>query len=464
MNSSKKQPDLVRGLGILDVILLTVGSVLGTGIFITTADIARVLPHPALILFVWVLGGILTIAGALTYAELGGMFPRAGGQYQFLKEAYGKFWGFLFGWAAFWIIMTGGIAALAVGFGQYMGGFFPFFSSGNVILSAPLGSWTWTLSGGQIAGVAAIVFLTLINYIGLKEGAGVQNLVTIVKIGSIVVLALFGLFGPSPVTPKLTQSLPGGSIFSAVGVALIAVLWSYDGWYGATNVGSEIKKPQRDLPLGLILGTVIVILLYVFMNLFYIHAIPVESMGSLERIGEASATAVFGPGAGRMITVGVLISAFGCISATILYAARIYQPMAEDGVFFPALARIHPKHRTPSTSILAQGVWASLLTLSGSYEQLYTFTTFAVILFHAATGFAVFVLRRTRPDLHRPYRTWGYPLVPLLFIGSSVWLVANTLLEKPRESLIGALIIALGIPAYIFWQKRNKSKAALLPS
>lgn len=444
------KPELVRGLGAWDGALLTIGAILGSGIFITTGDIARVLPHAGLILLVWAVGGLLTLAGALTYAELGGMFPKAGGQYHFLKEAYGPIWGFLFGWTSFFVIMTGGIAALAVGFGEYLGSFLPFFATKNVLLTVS----GWSLSGGQLAGALAIALLTAINYIGVREGAGVQNFVTVAKIGSLVGLGLVGLFAPSSVSVRLTAPLPPGNVLVAFGVGMIATLWSFDGWYAVTNMGGEMRRPARDLPLGLIGGTVAVTLLYVLTNLVYVRALPVEAMAASPRIGEAAATALFGPLGGRLISAAVLVSTFGCISSTILYAARIYLPMAQDGVFFPALAAIHQRYKTPAACILAQGAWATVLTFSGTYEQLYTYVVFAVVLFHAATGAAVFVLRRTRPEAARPYRTWGYPVVPLVFILSSLALVANTLVEKPRESLLGLFLLALGLPAYFYWRRR----------
>jgi APA family basic amino acid/polyamine antiporter len=446
-------PELVKGLGLWDATLVTVGAILGTGIFITTSDIARMVPHAGLILLLWLAGGLVTMAGALTYAELGGLFPRAGGQYHFLKEAYSPFWGFLYGWAAFLVIMTGGIATLAVGFGEYLGAFLPFFSTQHVVLALPLGWKTLEINGGQVAGALAITLLTAINYIGLKEGAGVQNVITLIKIGSIVGLGLLGLFGPAPVSPQLLTGVPTGGVLAAMGVGMIAVLWSFDGWYGATNLAGEMRRPGRDLPMGLILGTAIVTLLYTLLNVVYVRTLTIEQMVATSRIGESAALVLFGPMGARLITVAVLISTFGCISSTILFAARIYLPMAEDGVFFPALARIHPRHRTPSASILAQGLWSVLLTFSGSYEQLYTYVVFAVVLFHALTGAAVIVLRRKRPDAERPYRTWGYPVVPLVFVVSSAALVVNTLLEKPTESLIGLVILALGVPAYLYWRR-----------
>ncbi len=451
----KDAPTLVRGLGVWDAALVTVGSVLGTGIFITTGDIARVLPHAGLILLVWVMGGLLTLAGALTYAELGGMFPKAGGQYHYLKEAYGPLAGFLFGWASFWVIMTGGIATLAVGFGEYLGAFVPFFSTQHRLFSLPIGAWTWSANGGQLAGALCIAFLTAVNYVGLKEGAGLQNAVTLVKIASILALGGFGLLAAAPVTPAFLAPLPAGGLLSALGVGMIAVIWSYDGWYGVTSLAGEMKNPERDMARGLVIGTAVVTTLYVIMNLVYVRALPVAAMGATGRIGEAAASALFGPWGARLITVAVLVSTFGCISATILYAARYYLPMAQDGLFFRSLATIHPRFLTPSACLLAQGLWSIAQTFSGTYEQLYTYVVFALFLAHAATGAAVIVLRRTRPEAPRPYRTWGYPWVPLSLIVASLALLVNTLVEKPQQSLVGFLLVGLGVPAYLFWKKRG---------
>jgi APA family basic amino acid/polyamine antiporter len=453
MPAEPAKPALLRGLGPWDASLVTVGAIIGTGIFITTGDMARVLPHPGLILLVWIVGGVLTLAGALTYAELGAMFPRAGGQYHFLKEAYGPLWGFLFGWTAFLVIMSGGIATLAVGFGEYLGSFLPFFSTGHILLEATVGPWRWTLSGGQVAGALAIAFLTFVNYLGLREGAGLQNLVTVLKIGSVLALGGAGLAAAAPVRPDLLAEPPPHALV-AFGIAMIAVLWSFDGWYGVTNLAGEMKRPERDLPRGLIAGTVAVTLLYCLMNLVYLRALPVEEMARTGRIGEAAAVALFGPQGGRLISAAVLVSTFGCLSSTILYCARIYVPMAEDRLFFSALAGIHPRHRTPAASLLAQGGWSILLTCSGTYEQLYTYVTFAVTVFYALTGAAVFVLRRTLPGHPRPYRTWGYPWVPAAFVLSSAALAANTLLERPTESALGLALMLLGLPAYAFWRSR----------
>ena len=445
---------LVRGLGAWDGALLTIGATVGTGIFITTGDIARVLPHGGLILLVWLAGGLLTLAGALTYAALGVLFPRAGGIYHFLKEAYGPLPGFLYGWACFLIIMSGGIAAIAVGFGEYLGAFLPFFSTQHVLLAIPLGGWTWTLSGGQVAAAAAIVVLTAVNVVGLREGAGTQNLLTVLKVAAIAGFVAFGLLVDGQALPELLAPVPAAGLVTAFGVGMIAALWTFDGWYGLTLSAGEVRRPGRNLPLGLIAGTGAVLVMYTLLNLVYLRALPVAAMAGTPRIGESAAAALFGPAGARLVTLAVLVSTLGCLASTILYAARIYLPMAQDGVFFPTLARVHPRFRTPARCLVAQGAWAVLLTVTGTYSQLYTYAIFAATLFHVATGAAVFVLRRTRPALPRPYRVWGYPVVPALFLLACALLVANTLAERPAESLAGLGLVALGLPAYAAWRRR----------
>lgn len=454
---ARPESQLVRGLSTWDGALLTIGSIVGTGIFLTTSDMARVLPHPGLILLVWLAGGLLTLAGALTYGELGAMYPRAGGLYHYVREAYGPLCGFLYGWTAFLVIMSGGIAALGVAFGEYLGSFLPFFSTGNILLSLPVGSWTWTLSGGQVAAVFAIVILTAVNHLGLKEGVWVQNTLTVLKIGSIVAFVALGLFVPAKVVPDLygpVGTVPGG-LLAAFGVAMIAALWTYDGWYGLTCSAGELRDPGRSLPRGLIFGTAAVMVLYLLLNLVYARALSVPAMAESPRIAETAAAVLFGAGAARLISAAVLVSTFGCLSATILYSSRLYLPMAEDGLFFKSLARVDPRYRTPVASLWAQTAWAVVLTVSGSYSQLYTYVIFASVVFHAMTAAAVFVLRIRQPDRPRPYRAWGYPLVPALFILACLLLIGNTLKESPVESLWGLGIVALGLPAYALFRMKN---------
>jgi APA family basic amino acid/polyamine antiporter len=451
MASPSTPPGLLRALGDRDIALITIGAVLGSAIFIAAADVPRAVPHPWLVLLLWTAGGLVTIAGALTYAELGAMFPRAGGQYQYLKEAYGPLWGFLFGWASFLVVMSGGIASLAVAFGEYLGSFVPFFSTANTLLA--VGGWRAT--GGQLAAALAIAGLTAVNYVGVKEGAGVQNAVTVAKLGALFAIVGLGLVLPTPLDTDWTPALASPVTASALGVGMIAVFWSYDGWYCGTFSAGETRDPGRNLPRGLIAGTIAVTVLYVLTNAVYFRVLPMEEIATTTRIGEAAGVAIFGAAGGRVIGAAVVVSIFGCLSANILTCARIYQPMAEDGVFFPALARVHPRYRTPGASLIAQGAWSIVLAFSGTYEQLYTYAVFAAFVFHIATAVAVLVLRRTRPEAPRPYRTWGYPWVPIVFAAASIAFVANTLIERPRESFLGLGLLALGLPAYAWWRRRR---------
>src|SRR5262245_6752385 len=281
---------LERGLGVVDAALVSVGSVLGTAIFITPADVARVLPHPGLMLLAWVLGGLITLAGTLTYAELGALFPRAGGQYEFLKEAYGRFFGFLFGWVAFAVIMCGGLAAIAVGFGVYLGAFLPFFSAGHILFTLSLGGFTRSLNGAQLAGALALAFLPVVNYVGLRAGAGLQNAVTVAKLGSLFGLGLLGFLVPAPATPAFFGPLPAGagSVLASFGVAMIAIFWAYDGWYGMTNLAGEMRNPEKDLPRGLLLGAVGITILYLVLNVVYLRALPIETLAESPRVAEAA--------------------------------------------------------------------------------------------------------------------------------------------------------------------------------
>jgi basic amino acid/polyamine antiporter, APA family len=450
------QPELVRGLSRWDCTLLTIGSVIGTGIFITTGDIARVLPHRGLILLVWLAGGLLSLAGALTYAELGVLFPRAGGIYHFLKEAYGPLPGFLYGWACFLVVMAGGIAAIAVGFGEYLGTFFPLFSTSNTLASATVGGFVWRLSGGQVAAALAILALTAVNWVGLRAGATVQNLLTALKVGAIVALVAAALAVPARAATTLADPLPTAGVLAAFGLGMVAVLWSFDGWYGVTLSGGEVRNPARDLPAGIISGTAVVAVLYLAVHVTYFRGLTVAEMATTSRVGESAAVALFGSGGGRALSLAVLVSTFGCLSSTILYSSRLYLPMARDGLFFPSLGAVHPRFRTPGRSLWAQSLWATLLALSGTYDQLYTYVMFVAVLFHVATGASVFVLRRTRPDAPRPYRAWGYPVVPGLFVLASLALVVNTLAGRPVESLLGLGLVALGLPAYSYWRRRAR--------
>ena len=355
---------LRRALGALDGASLTIGAVVGTGIFLTAGDVARSLPHPALVLGVWLAGGLLVLAGALGYAEMGAMYPRAGGLYHFLKEAWGPLPAFLYGWTCLMVIMTGGIAAIAVGFGDYFGALVPAFSSTRQVASlGPL-----HVNGAQFAALLAIALLTATNHFGVRQGAGVQNLFTLAKLSAIAALVVGGLLAPARVPVDWGAPLPAPAPSLAVpfGIALIATLWTYDGWYALTFSAGEVRDPKRDLPRGLLLGVATVIVAYAALNLVYLRALGVGPLSNTTRVAEAATRALFGDAAARAMTAAVAVSAFGCLAATILYSSRIYQPMAADGVFFRGVAGIHPRWRTPVAALWLQSAWAAALTLSGS--------------------------------------------------------------------------------------------------
>lgn len=450
-------PSLRRALTTRDGVLLTVGSVVGTGIFLTGSEMARSLPHAGLLLLAWAGAGLLTLAGAATYAELGVLFPRAGGLYNYLAEAWGPLAGFLYGWAGFLVLMSGGIAAIAVGFGATLGGFVPFFSTDHVLLSASIGPVAWRLTGAQAAGAAAILLLTGVNLRGLSAGARTQRTMTLVTCAALAVFVVAGLLvaregGASIVAPL--PAIPGAGAFA---VATVAALWTFDGWYGLTLSAGEVADPARTLPRGLIGGVALVLVLYLALQLVYVRALSIPEMIGASRVGEAAATSLFGGASGRTLGLVVLGSSLGCLAANVLYASRLYAPMAEDGLFFRSVARIDPVTRVPSASLKAQGLWSAFLALSGSYDQLYTYAVFGGVLFHAATAAGLFALRRKRPDLPRPYRAWGYPLVPGLFVAASVGIAVLTLVERPVESLAGLGLIAAGLPAYAFWRSSRSA-------
>ena len=449
---------LVRALGTWDVSLITIGMIVGSAIFIAASIVPREMPQPALLIGLWCAGGLISLAGVVTYAELGTMFPEAGGQYHFLKEAYGSLYGFLFGWTSFLVIQSGAIAYLAVASADCLGAFFPFFRSSHEVVAIPLGVTTLHVSGSQIAATIEIIFLSAVNYRGLREGSLFQNAVTVIKVVSLLALVVFGLAVPPAVETPWHAALPGQGLVRGLAVAMIGVLWCYDGWYQATFCAGEIRNPGRSLPRGMLIGTSVTAVLFILINVVYLRALPTMELGRSPGIGEAAAGALFGPKFAALVTLAVFIAVFGCLSSNVLTAARIYLPMAQDGLFFRSLAKIHPVHRTPTACIVAQGVWSIVLTFSGSYEQLGTYVIFAMFLFHTATGAALFVLRRRRPNWPRAYRAWGYPWTSIVFILTSLAFVTNTLIVRPIESLWGLLLMALGLPAYLWWRRKSGTR------
>lgn len=450
---------LLRKMSLLDTTFLVIGSIVGSGIFLTTGFIAEYLPSPLLILIVWLLGGFFAISGALSFAELGAMYPQAGGQYLYLRQAYGTWAGFLYGWAFFWVIEGGGIAALAVGFAEYFGYFFPSLSTETFYLQWNIYGIKYSLSAGQLIAVASILLLTAINYSGIKSGILVQNIFTFLRLAAVAVIIVLGLTIGSRAGVTSPGELFSGNITFSLkffGLAFIAVLWTYDGWYGVNCAAGEIKNPGRNIPLGLILGTLSVTLIYFLVNIVYITALPVEAMKGVARVGEMASTQLFGPAATFFVSAIIMISIFGCLSATIIYGPRVYYAMAKDHCFFRSMKFVHPRSRVPAGAIVWQGIWASLLCLTGTYRDLYEYVVFALVIFWGATGLAVIILRHQQPSVPRPYKAWGYPVLPLLFVLINLGVFINTVRAQPFRSLLGLTILLAGIPAFLYWKAKEK--------
>ena len=439
---------LERGLNLWDTTLLVLGMVVGGGIFLTPAAIARALPAPDWILAAWVVGGLVSVAGGLVYAELGAMMPEPGGMYLYIARAFGPLPGFLYAWISYFVILAGAGAAVAIGFAEYFSAFFPSLSTKNVLFS--LGGFD--VSAGQLVAVAAVLLLSATHYVGIREGSRIQGLLTSLIVVALVALGLGGLFAKASASVSASGPPAGPISLAAFGTAMVGVFWCYYGWSEIAAVAGEVRRPTRNLPLALIGGTTLVMLLYVGANVAFLKTMSVGELGQAGQPATVAATSLFGAGAAVAIALAVAAAAAGCLSASIVPGPRIAYALAKDGLFFPRFGRAHPRFHTPAFSTVVQAIWISLLCLSGRYDQLYTYATFAVILAYTATGIALFVFRRRSPDLPRPYRCWGYPVVPLLFVLSSAALAVNTVREQPKETLAGLGILLLGVPVY-FWRR-----------
>jgi APA family basic amino acid/polyamine antiporter len=443
---------LVRVIGLGGATLLVIGSVIGSGIFLTTGSMMATLPSTSLVIAAWVAGGLLALAGGLTYAEMGSMFPRSGGLYVFLTEAYGPVWGFLFGWACLLVILTGSVATVAVGFAEYFSYFVPSLGTNRVLLTLAMPWGPWSVSAGQLVAAASVILITAINYAGIKQGNLANASLTVAKVAGLVAIPLLAVaFGQAD--PQWTPVVPSGAArpLAAFGVIMIAVMWTYEGWYYVAFAAGEITNPARTVPRALIMGTIALMTIYVAVNLAYVRALSVEEIAGVTRIAEKAVTALVGPIGAALVAASVVISTFGCNVAGVIASSRVCFAMAADRRFFPAAARIHPVHRTPHVALLITGVWSVLLTLTGGYEALFTYVTFASVLFGTLGGVAIFVLRWRRAAAPRPYRALGYPVIPALYVLGSFALVWNTLMERPTESLAGLLLVALGLPFYWRW-------------
>ena len=433
--------ELRRELSLFDMTMIAIGSSIGSGIFLTPALIAKALPSPLWILGVWILGGITTMCGALTYAELGAMMPRAGGVYVFLSEAYGGLVGFLYGWAYFLVVNTGALAALALAFSTYFGFVVPVAAEHTTIV-----------------GISGIIIVTVINVLGVRAGGVFSDLFTILKVIGIALLVVVGLGWGSLSTTNYALPLghlPGG-LGSALTLAFVSILWSFGGWQHATFTAAEAKDPGRTVPLALIFGALAVTCIYVVTNVAYMFLMAPAQMAVSPRIASDAISLVLGPVGGSLIAITIFISTFGTTGIYTLTAPRIYFAMANDGLFFRKVAEVHPRFHTPMFAIILQSAWAIVLILFwGTFESLISYVVFTDWIFFALAAFSIFIFRRRIPEAERPYRTLGYPVTPLLFVLISSLFVIYTLFEKPEEAIAGLIFLALGVPVYFFWKRKG---------
>ena len=452
---------LVRGLGLLEATTLIVGSVIGSGIFVAPSIMAGFVQTPGLLIGLWIVGGILTLFGALAYGEMAAALPRAGGQYVFLKEAFSPLWGFLYGWTFLLAINTGFIAAVAVAFAKYLGVFLPAIGEGTVLFS--VGRYPFTTA--QAVGLVVIAALTWINITGLRTGAMVQNVFTIAKVAAVAVLVIIaivsgkgsaGHFRPLVGVALGPEGLKIG-LFAALGVAMSKALFAYDAWNSVTFAAEEMREPERNLPRALVLGTLGIMAVYCAAVAVYMYMVPIQEMYAVKdnRIAAEAAQRMMGPAGAAFIAIAIMISTFGCVNGLILAGARVLYAMSRDDLFFRRAGEVHPTYRTPAPALLMQGVVAAVLTLTGTYNDLLTLTAFSSLLFNTLTVVGLFVLRRRRPDLPRPYKAWGYPVLPTLYILVSVFFLYNILVGDPRNSGMGLVLTALGLPAYAYWSRQR---------
>jgi len=448
--------ELRRDLGLWGAVAIVIGTVIGSGIFLVPRAMVQRVGSPSLVFLVWIVGGLLSLCGALSYAELAAAMPEAGGEYVYLREAYGPIWGYLYGWTQMWVAKSGSIATLATGFFYYLTNFFPFLDGVFYTIPLPLGAHgaPLELRYGQLFAMALILFLAGVNYFGVKLGGEIQIIVTVIKVLLIAFIVVAGLgFGKphGPETAVVTHPLTMAGFFGA----LVAALWAYDGWNNVSMVASEIRQPQRSLPLALIWGTLTVIVIYLSANAAYFHVLSAQQVGASQRVAADMMRLVTGGWGAHAVSIAAMISIFAALNGSILSGSRVPYAMARDGRFFSSVAKVSPVYHTPGVSIMALSFWSALLVFSGRYEQLFTYVIFASWILYGMTTAAVIVLRRKRPDLIRPYKTLAYPVLPVLFVIAAFCLVLSTLFDSPRESLLGLSVIFLGLPFYFYWRKRN---------
>ena len=453
-------PSFVKGLGLVDATTIVMGSMIGSGIFIVSADVARQVRSPGLLILCWIIGALLTIIAALSYGELAAAMPQAGGQYVYLREAFGRLWGFLYGWTLFAVIQPGTIAAVAVAFAKYSGVFFPSISAGRYLL----GSGKLGLTTQQLLAIAVVVVLTVVNTRGIRTGALVQNVFTFAKVASLLGLVVLGFLlgrNPEAIAANFHHFWRNAdwswATVALVGSAMVGPLFSSDAWNNITFTAGEVRNPNRNLPFSLGFGVGVVSMLYIACNFVYISVLTLPQIQTApeDRVATAVVSVMFGPVATRLMAIAIMISTFGCCNGMILSGARVYYTMARDHLFFRRAGTLDPRHHTPVFALAIQCVWTALLTLSGQYGDLLDYVIFAVLLFYILTIAGLFRLRRTRPDMERPYRAVGYPVLPALYMAAAGLIEILLLVNKPAYSVRGLILVLLGVPVYFLWRRKE---------
>ncbi len=456
-----KDPHLSKKLSLLDSTAIIIGSMIGSGIFIVSAEIARQVETPGMLMLAWIVTGVITILGALSYGELAAAMPKAGGQYIYLKEAFGPLYGFLYGWTLFAVIQTGTIAAVAVAFAKFTGVFIPEISATNSLLQ--IGSFA--ITSQQLLAISVIILLSIYNFREVKAGAILQNIFTVTKVASLLLLVILGLyFGFNGIgnVDNFKPMFPDLITLATIGVfgaAMTGSLFSADAWNNITYTAGEVRNPQRNLPLSLFLGTSTVILLYLLANIAYIYVLPIEQIKNAEndRVATLMMNTILGDKGRFFMAAMIMVSTFGCLNGIILTAARVYYAMAKDGLFFKKAGTLN-KNQVPANSLTMQCVWACLLCFSGTYNDLLNYIMFAVMIFYVLTISGLFVLRKKRPDMERPYKAFGYPVLPAIYILLAALVAINMLIYQSEFSMYGFIIILLGIPVYFFFKRGTRNQ------
>ncbi len=447
--------------------MIAAGSMIGSGIFRKPATMAGQLMSPELLIIIWAGAGIITFIGALVNAEIAGMIDATGGQYVYFRKMYGDFTAFLYGWSIFSVIQTGSQAAIAYAFGEYLGYFikYPELSQAwqdfSVYMPFVGNIHPFFEFGPKAAAIICILFLTWINYLGVVFGGFVQTVITFIKIGSIILLAaLLFIFGTGNFSnlnsgytvPESTLN----NLTALIGLALAGAFWAYDGWNNVTFVSGEVKDPQRNIPKALLYGTLIVVGVYIIINSAFLYILPIDVMAKSPLVAASAAEVIFGSSGASIIAIAVIVSTFGAVSASVLTTARVQFAMARDKLFFTPLGKVHPKFGTPHVSLVVQGLWSCVLVMTGSFDTITDYVIFAAWTFYMLGAFGVYILRKKMPDAHRPYKVWGYPYTPAIFVVFSFLFLLNSIIEDTSDAAMGTILILIGLPIYFYWKIKMK--------